>query len=244
MGLRLNQVIAIEKGVKNKAHQGITEVYQRIQKPDLIMGMSRKYTPKDDEGETFPQEQKQVQVTVKTALKQVKSQLVELFDVTASKDSTNCFASAPIVVDGKVLAEKVPVTYLLFLEKQLVGIYTLISKLPTLDPAEVWHFNESSATYASNPSQTNKTKKVMKNHVKAPATDKHPAQVEVFTEDVVVGTWETIKFSGAIPSTEQQQMLEKVEKLQRAVKFAREEANNAAVDEKKVGENILGFIFG
>jgi hypothetical protein len=242
--MKLNQVIAIEKGVKNKTHAGITEVYQKLQKPDLVMGVSRKYTPIDDDGEKFPSERKLVQVTVINALKTVQTQLAELFDVTATKDWANCAATAPVVIDGTVLLEKVPVTYLLFLEKQLVNIYTLVSKLPTLDPAEEWHFDTSSAVYASSPSGTNKTKKVPKAFVKAVATDKHPAQVEMFTEDVVVGSWETIKFSGAIPTTMQQQILERVEKIQRAVKFAREEANSVPVTDVKLGEKVMKFIFG
>ena len=242
--MKLNQIIALEKGVKNKAHAGITEVYQKLQKPELVMGVSRKYTPNDDEGEKFPPEKKHVQMTVIGALKVVQTQLTELFDVTATKDYANCHAGAPVVIDGVTLLEKVPVTYLLFLEKQLVNIYTLVSKLPTLDPAEEWHFDESSATYASAASGSNKTKKVMKAFTKAPATDKHPAQVDTFTEDVVIGSWETIKFSGAIPATRQQQLLERVEKLQRAVKFAREECNSIAATEIKVGEKLLNYIFG
>lgn len=242
--MKLNQIIAIEKSVKNKAHAAVTEVYQKIQKADLIMGVSRKYTSKDDEGELFPPEKKHVQMTVVTALKLVQVQLSELFDVTATKDTANCIAAAPIVVDGIVLIEKVPVTYLLFLEKQLTNVYTLVSKLPTLDPAEEWHFDESSATYASAASGSNKTKKVLKAFTKSPATDKHPAQVDTFTEDVVIGTWETIKFSGAIPSTEQQKLLERVEKLQRAVKFAREEANSVQAPDVKVGDKVMKYIFG
>lgn len=41
---------------------------------------------------------------------------------------------------------------------------------------------------------------VPRNHVKAEATDKHPAQVEVYHEDVPVGYWTTVKFSGALPA--------------------------------------------
>lgn len=242
--MKVNQIIAIEKGVKNKAHQAITDVYQKIQKPDLVMGVSRKYTPKDDEGEKFPPEKKHVQMTVGGALKVVQAQMIELFDITATKDYANCTAAAPLVVDGQTLLDRVPVTYLLFLEKKLVDIYTLVSKLPTLDPAEEWHFDTSSAVYASEPSQTNKTKKVFVPLVLAQATDKHPAQVKKDFEDQVVGSWDTIKFSGAIPATEQQKLLERVEKLQRAVKFAREEANSCQAPDVKVGEKVLGFIFG
>ncbi len=58
--------------------------------------------------------------------------------------------------------------------------------------------------------------------MKAEATDKHPAQVGVYYEDVAVGFWRTVKFSGALPAKRVGELLERVEKLQQAVKFARE----------------------
>jgi hypothetical protein len=39
-------------------------------------------------------------------------------------------------------------------------------------------------------------------------------------------------------------MLERVEKLQQAVKFAREEANNTEAEEMKAGEVLFGYVFG
>ena len=39
-------------------------------------------------------------------------------------------------------------------------------------------------------------------------------------------------------------LLERVEKLQQAVKFAREEANNTEVTDQKVGAAIFGYLFG
>jgi hypothetical protein len=92
--------------------------------------------------------------------------------------------------------------------------------------------------------QTIKTKKIPRNHVKAEATEKHPAQVEVYYEDVVVGTWRTIKFSGALPASRVNELLNRVEKLQEAVKFAREEANNLEVTEPKVGAKVFQYLFG
>ena len=49
---------------------------------------------------------------------------------------------------------------------------TMVSeKLPTLDPGEAWNYSADVDYYASEPYQTTKTKKVMKNHVKAEATN-------------------------------------------------------------------------
>ena len=38
-------------------------------------------------------------------------------------------------------------------------------------------------------------------------------------------------------------LLARVEKLQQAVKFAREEANTAKIEEKKTARAVLGFLF-
>ena len=88
-----------------------------------------------------------------------------------------------------------------------------------------------------------KTKKVPRNHVKAEATEQHPAQVEVYYEDVVVGYWRTVKFSGSLPARRVNELLERVERLQQAVKFAREEANNTEVSDQKIGEKVLQYLF-
>ncbi len=62
-------------------------------------------------------------------------------------------------------------------------------KLPVHDPAENWTHDPSSATWRTDPVKTIKTKKIPRNHVKAEATDRHPAQVEVYYKDIPVGYW-------------------------------------------------------
>ncbi|HLY31763.1 MAG TPA: hypothetical protein VKQ36_12110, partial [Ktedonobacterales bacterium] len=57
------------------------------------------------------------------------------------------------------------------------------------------------------------------------------------------GYWRTVKFSGALPAQRVNELLARVERLQDAVKFAREEANNMEVTDQKVGERLLQFIF-
>ena len=243
MAAKLNQIIAIEKGVKSNSFQELTEAHHLLQKPSLLAGISRTYQPKDEEGEQFPPEFTRVQASAETVIKDTAKILTKLFDVTAAKDWANCQARADIVVDGRTLAADVPATYLLFLEKQLVDMHTFVKKLPTLDPSETWVFDPSSDTYATEAVQTAKTKKLPKNHVKAEATEKHPAQVEVFHEDVVVGYWRTVKFSGALPASRVKELLDRVDKLQQAVKFAREEANSLEAPDKKVGESVFGYLF-
>lgn len=240
---RLNQIIAIEKGVKSKAFQELTEAHQALQKPALLAGISRTYRPKDEEGEQLPPESTRVQVKADEVIRQTMVILTRLFDVTATKDWANCTAKADVVVDGTTLLNQVPVNYLLFLEKQLVDLHTFIKKLPMLDASESWTFDASADTWATEPIQTLRTKKIPRNHVKAEATEKHPAQVEVYYEDVAIGYWRTVKFSGALPARRINELLERVERLQQAVKFAREEANNSATTDQKVGERVFNFLF-
>ncbi len=240
---RLNQIIAVEKGIKTRSHTELTEAHHALQKPALLSGIARSYRPKDEEGEQLPPEATRVQAKAEEVIRKTADILVALFDVTATKDYTNCKARADVVVDGKTLLAAVPVTYLLFLEKQLVDLHTFVKKLPVLDASESWVFDPSADCWATEPVQTSKTKKIPRNHVKAEATEKHPAQVEVYHEDIVVGQWKTVKFSGALPAKRVNELLERVEKLQQSVKFAREEANNQEADEQKIGRTVLGYLF-
>ncbi|HLU09857.1 MAG TPA: hypothetical protein VK003_09340 [Oceanobacillus sp.] len=241
---KLNQIIAVEKGIKSQSLRDLTDSHQMLQKTSLLSGISRTYRPKDEEGEQLPPESTKVQVKAEEVIRRTAEVLTRLFDVTATKDWANTQAKADVVVDGQVLLSQVPATYLLFLEKQLVDLHTFVSKLPVLDASETWTFDNSADAWATEPMQTTRTKKIPRNHVKAEATEHHPAQVEVYYEDVVVGYWRTVKFSGALPAARVNELIERVQKLQQAVKFAREEANNIEVQDQKVGETVFKYIFG
>jgi hypothetical protein len=241
---KLNQIVAIEKGVKNQQNQVITEAYHAIQKANLFTGIARSYRPKDEDGDKLPGESTQVQTRVDGLLSNTASTWGQLVDITMTKDVANCAAKADVEVDGTVVLTQVPVTTLLFLEKQLVDIHTFIKKLPVLDPSERWERDPAQDCWATKPSETVRTKKIMRNHVKAEATPQHPAQVEVYSEDVIAGFWSTIKYSGAMPAARISELLARVEKLQRAVKFARESANVIDVTPVKAGEKLFGYLLG
>lgn len=243
--MKLNQVIAVEKGVKSRCHQELTQAHHGLQKPELLQGIARTYTPKDDDGDKFPDESTRVQVRAEDVVQQSGIILQELFDVTATKDWANCEARADVVLsNGEKILEKVPVAYLLFLEKQLVDLHTFVKKLPVLDAAFDWNYDSKVDCMATSPTESLKTKKVPRNHVKAAATDKHPAQVEVYHEDVVVGTWKTTKFSGALEAKRVKQLVNRVEELQKAVKSAREQANMTDVTQQTVGATVFAYLFG
>jgi hypothetical protein len=175
---KLNQIIALTAGKKSLAHKAITEAYQTLQKGGLLDGISRTYRPRDEEGEQYPPEKKLVQLKAWDAIRGATAALTELFDIVATQDFANCQARADVVVGGTTVLKDVPVTHLLFLEKQLVDLHTFVEKLPTL------------------------------------------------------------------AAREKNEMLERVRRLQEAVKSAREEANSAAVEPRKTGKPVLDYVFG
>jgi len=241
--ISLNKIVSIEKGVKSSNYKEITQVHKQIQKTPLLSGLSRVYRPKDDDGDQFPAESNKVQYTANQAIEEAKVTFTRLFDVVATKDWGNCTAKANVVVDGEVLLKDVPVTYLLFLEKQLKDLSTFVEKIPVLDPSENWSWDNNQNCFRSESTSTTKTKKVPRVLVKYEATEQHAAQTEVFHEDIVQGTWEVTKFSGAIQATRSKELSERVSALTKAVKFAREEANSAVVEDVKVGDKVLNWIF-
>lgn len=239
---KLNQIVAIVNGKKTEAEKALTEVHRKCTKPELFNGLHRTYRPLDEDGETFPDESKQIEYTVDQALEDSRNILVGLFDVIATQDYSNGVAVADVVVDSNVILEKVPVTYLLFLEKQLTNLNTFVAKLPTLDVGENWVKDANSDLYVSGQYDTHKTKKVLQHKVLYEATKEHPAQVEKWTEDTRIGTWINQKSSGAMPLVEKKVLLEKVKKLQDAVKFARETANSVDVTPVNVGDKVFNYL--
>lgn len=240
---KLCQIIAVEKDHKSRFERVLTDLHRQVQTPALVTGIHRVYQPKDEDGDQLPAESTLVQLTVERVLKDVSAAARDLYDLTLTKETANASAVGDIVVDGQVIASSVPVTYLLFLEKQLVNLRTFVAKLPVLDPAQKWTLDPNTGINRADPVTTVRSKKVPKNWVKAEATEHHPAQVEVFHEDVLVGTWTKTDTSGAIAATRKNELLERVDALTSAVKFARESANSTAVEQVAIGESLFGYLF-
>jgi hypothetical protein len=239
---KLNQIVALEKGLKGRTKTLITAIHHQLQKPAPFGGLTRTYRPKDEEGEQLPPEKTLVQLTVKGQLTDAGRYLTRLFDVVATKEWGNTQATADVVLNGRVLVQGAPVTYLLFLEKELNDWRTLVSKIPALDAAEVWSYDEDNGQYRTEPTETVRSKKVLRALTLAPPTDKHPAQVQTYNEDVPVGTWSLTKFSGAVPASVRTDLIARVDEVLDAVKAAREEANGIEVEQKKVAEKLFEYL--
>lgn len=242
---KLNQILAVEKGVKSRNYNDITDLDRQLQQPALLTGITRVYQPREDgpDAEQLPPEGKFVQVLATEALDEIAQKMAQMFDVTATKEWANTAARADIIVDGETILPDVPVTYLLFLEKQLTDVATLCRRLPVLDPANKWEWDPAKGCYVTEPVTTYRTKKVPRVVVKYDATPEHPAQTELFHEDEIAGTWLTTHMSGALPVDRAVEMAERAKKLLDAVKVAREAANDTQAPNQTVGEQILDYVF-
>lgn len=223
--MKLSQAIALSRGVRANAQKALTTAYHSIAKAPQFAGITKSYSPRDEEGEKLAGEHLKVQVTTERVIDEVHHTLARMYDLIGGIDLSNCAALADVMVDGNPLLTDVPATHLLWLEKQLGDMRAFISRLPTLDPQYTWSKDTNNGWYETEDRVTMRSKKVPRNHEKAPATDKHPAQVEVFYEDVVVGDWHTRLLSGALPPSRVQTLLDRVDILIGAVKIAREQAN-------------------
>jgi len=240
---KLNQILSIEKNKRTTLHSEISALHKAAQKSVLMTGHHKTFVPKQEESETFPDDTRKVQHRHDELIEQVCEHLAVLVNVTATKDWSNCRARADIVVDGQVFLEQVPVTFLLFLEKELNDLHTFVSKISELDPAETWTLDANSGQFRSEPVKTAKTKKLQRPIVLYDATEHHPAQTQLITEDIVIGHWTTTNFSGAIPRPKKRKLLARITTLADAVKFARERANAMEADEQQIGRHVLDYIF-
>ena len=244
---RLAESIAIEKGIKARATAALSALHHNAEKAPLYNGHNKTYQPSVEGGDTVPPETALVQQTAQSVLAQPALIQTELFDIEMTKDRANCLATADVVVDGTTVVANAPVTYLLFLEKQLTDMRTFVEKMPTLDPSVTWTLDPNTDMFTTTPAQTQRTKKEPRVITKSEALIKDgvglPAQVEVIYEDKVIGSYSLVKNSGALPGPRKAALLARADKLLQAVKIAREQANALECWRANVGAGLFGFLF-
>lgn len=241
---QLHEVLAVEKGEKNRFTKTQTELHRLSSKAELFFGLVRSYTPKDEDGERLPDEKQHVQQSVSDVLATLQKHLTEMMDITAQKDWANTKAKASIEVDGKVLLADVPVTYLLYLEKVLNDLETFARALPTLLASVAWTWSDEQNCFVSDPVQTNRTAKTPTVITLAPATDKHQATTHMEYVDKAIGVYTTTKLSTAMGEKAKAEMIERIVKVKNAVKVAREKANGEQAPKVSAGAPLLSYVFG
>jgi hypothetical protein len=242
----LHEILAAEKGVRQKTNKDGAEACHNLQRPQPLVGVIKVYTPNAEDGQKLPGQHDIVQVRVPDEIARFTTAIASLVDILATKELGNTVAKADLVLpDGTVIAKGVPATTLLMLEKQVDDLAAFIGKLPTLPTDAVWTEDTARSgrgVWATVPVTSTRQEKVPTNHVKAAATDKHPAQVDVIYVDQIVGTWETTRLCGALPIGEVRALKERVGALAVAVKQARTRANETQVEPVALGAKLMSWV--
>lgn len=241
--MKLNQIVAIENGVKSRTTKALSQSHNMNQKPTLFDGFTATFEKVDED---YIDEPPQVQVVQRVAvdvLSEASEQWIDILDTMATKAYGNMSACADVVMDGVVLMKSAPVPFLLDLEKKIADIKDFVEKLPTLAPAEVW-VTDGMGISRSAPVKTRRTVKLEQPIVLYNATPEHPAQTQMITKDVTVGFWNKQHFSGAMKPEDKRAILARIERLNDAVKQAREEANSTTISKVAVGKEVFKFLFG
>ncbi len=244
---KLHELLAVEPDREGLYKIVLEEAKTTFQKKtDHFMGQIRKLEMFDQaEDKLNTVERKELVTTVKDKLLYVQEALQRYLDIVLQKEATNQEATADLIVDGVALAKDVPATFLLGLETKMKHLRGMYETLPTLDPGIKWtkdtKFGEN--VYVTEyPDEKFKTAKKFQHQVLVAPTDKHPAQVEKWEEQVPVGKYSTTAWSGKISSAEKSAQLGKIDKIIQGAKQARMRANNIEAINREIGKVLCDYI--
>lgn len=244
---KLHELLAAEKTVRNQADKCRQDLGNTFDKKRHLFGETLVTFKPTGEGDAVTEEQSDLQTTVAKELNWITDILSRAIDAAYQVDESNMSARADIKLDnGQTLATGVPATALLQLEKRISEIRSLVEKIPTLDPAKGFRIDSARGEdiYRARTDVRKRTAKVQDVLVLYPATDKHPAQTQLVTKDIVTGEIKKEEWSGLITPAQKADMMDRVEELSRAIKAARSRANDTEAASVKIGRKLLSYVFG
>lgn len=241
---KLHELLAVEGDLKSRAQQAKSKILRLFTDgTGQLLGRVISYQVNEGEDDRVP-EVTELATTVITELSQFQSAFGQWLDVAVQKEITNQDASSDVILDGEVVMTGIPATALLNLESKLAELQSVYEAIPTNDPSERWTWDEGQGQYVSSERVTHITKKVPKVVVLYEATKEHPAQVQAFHEDVKVGTRTITLYSGMLSPKEKRDRLNRIDKLIRAVKEARQRANDIVAKDSRVATTLFDYIEG
>lgn len=246
---QLHELLAVEQSLATNSANCLKSVTRNLSGKSLFSGLTKSHErfAEDEQHLTAATEVKEVQSTVDMQLDFLTTEMSKYFDTYAAKEATNQTAKADIIIDGRKLAENVPATVLLGMESKLAQLVEVYKALPTLDASVAWE----AAPEASLPGifrtkhavETFQTQTEKKYNVVTPATQHQQAIVDKYDETTNVGKYTRVDFSGAITSFDKAERIARLGELIRAVKKARQRANQAEiVSFDNFGSALFSFI--
>lgn len=250
---RLFELLASEKSLSDAANKLIAETKTKFQKAESYFKGHIKTLrmleekPENQAVELAAADHKPVTTNVLETLQYTLDHWAKAEDVIFQKNCTNQTARADLEFRGAVLKCDVPVDELMGLEARLTSLRGMLQEVPTLDASREWEPDTQRGAgfwKAKQKETTTKTEKVMTPVVMYAATDKHPAQIEKVTKDVVVGSFTQQYFSGSATTVGKSEAIKAVDDLIVECRKARNRANTVEAHNGRIGGDIVRVIMG
>jgi hypothetical protein len=243
--LRLSAAIGLRTRSQSLWNKDGSLALRRLQASDKLNGFEKTYAPLDDEGTKLDPQSQRVRDTSEEIFKNFRGLAQERWDTEANVDYGNASVTADVVVDGDVLIEAAPVPYLLFLEGQVEHTLAYLRKAVVLGDDQVWTRDPGSGMYRSETSTSQRNVKDVDYRTlsEAKVIDGHAFEAKHVKVDTtkLVGNWSHTALSGALSLIDRRELVAKGEKLLKAVRTAREEANATRVSKQNIAVTVLDW---
>lgn len=250
---KLHELLAVEQERKGLADRQRTATVEHFRSnPGHFMGIRRTFRPfavdeaQGDTGEERLEAETRLVKTVSEELSGLLQVWAKAMDLGFVIDEANTQARADVRINGEVLLEQVPATYLLQLEKRLREVRAVFAAVPTFDPVRLWTPDpgaDKEHVLRAEPVVTVRKQRTRQYNVMVEATKEHPAQVDVVETDQPVGEIRAYEWTGMVSPRQKTALVEQVDTLIAAVKQARSRANGVEVDpSQRVAGKLVEFL--
>jgi isocitrate/isopropylmalate dehydrogenase len=249
---KLHEILAVEGTTEGYFKDAITEMTNLFKNKvnhfngfTKVLTLHGEETPEKTAKELAETENQTLTTTMNSELDYLAGVVTQYIDVIAQKDDANQRAVADITIDGVVIAANVPATTLLSLENKLKQLRPVLEQIPTLQPGTSWQVDETlgEGVYVDQNKQIRtKTKKGFDFKVLTPATDKHPAQIEKWETIEDIGFTTLTRWTSMISVADKSALLKRFDALSKAVKQARQRANEVEVNDVHIGQALFDYI--
>jgi hypothetical protein len=245
---KIHELLAAENDLENLFKEVLKDTAVNLQENvHLFVGAIATVQWLDDSKDrpAVPPDYQEMTTTVDEQLDIQKNAVIRYFDALLQKERTNQDAKADIIVDGKKIAEDVPATFLLGLEKRLSKVIAVYDKIPTLPPSIKWEIDETKGpnVYSRvHPEEVFKTEKVPGVQVLYKHTKEHPAQVKEIHETKNVAIKKKEIWTSVFSPARKIKTQGKLNKLLIGVKEARQRANMTEVVKVTIGADLFKYI--
>jgi hypothetical protein len=228
---KLHEVLAVEKARELAATQAMADAVFIFRTPTMFMGELRTTEMFDEAAPVPPEERAALSRRVDDVMTETVKKVAAYYEVMLQKEATNQQAEASLIVDGKPFGTY-PATFLLGLESRLRKLREVFVAAPTLQEGVEWVDDDmigKGVRKYKYPIRKTKTAKTFQYKVLYDATERHPAQIEKWEEQVPVGIIVTHKWAAMWTPAEKVEKLERLDKLIEACVVARQKANETEV---------------